>query len=191
VKRAVVGVLVAAMAAGSPAYGQSTDEPKPDQGHARARGPLRNWHKWFGVTTWISLAATATIGTFRYANVVGFGEPLCAEGNTPIFGRDYGCGDGLRVHHLVSASFTTASYVTTRTLALLMPEPEYERPERVKIHRALSWVHLAGMVAMPILGFATSAADDPETREALATAHLLVGYGTLAAVSTAGAFILF
>ena len=47
------------------------------------------------------------------------------------------------------------------------------------------------MVAMPILGFAASGADDADTRNVLATAHLAVGYTTLAVVSTAGALIVF
>lgn len=155
------------------------------------RATLRKVHFWAGVTTWISFAATTTIGTMRYANVVGFGDPLCDPGSTPALGRSYGCGSGLRTQHLVSASFTTASYVTTRVLALLMPEPGYERPSRLRIHRALSWVHLAGMVAMPVLGFATTGASDEGTRDALATTHLAVGYATFAALSAAGALMVF
>jgi hypothetical protein len=158
---------------------------------ARRRAKLRTYHRSFGITTWVSLAATVTIGTIRYANVVGFGEPLCTEGTTPIFGRSYGCGDGLRIQHLVSATFTTASYVTTRTLAALMPDPNDEPSRRLRMHRALSWVHLGGMIALPLLGFATSASDDRATRETLATLHLAVGYSTLAAVSAAGALMTF
>jgi hypothetical protein len=165
-------------------------EPPPPEVR-RPRGPLRTVHFWAGVTTWISLAATTTIGTMRYANVVGFGEANCAPEGSPILGRSYGCGTGLRTQHLVSASFTTASYITTRTLAALMPDPGYEPSPRLRLHRALSWVHLAGMIAMPILGFATSGSSDPGTRDALATAHLLVGYSTLAAVTTAGALMVF
>ncbi len=179
-------LLAALMALPARAMGEESSLER-----ASKRAELAIYHRSMGLTTWISLAATTTIGTIRYANVIGFGEPLCAEGGSPIFGRSWGCGDGLQIQHLVSASFTTASYITTRTLAALMPDPGYERSPRLKLHRALSWVHLAGMVAMPVLGFATSASDDPATRENLATAHLIVGYSTFATVSTAAALMVF
>jgi hypothetical protein len=159
---------------------------------ARKRMSLRTYHFSMGITTWASLGATNLLGTIRYANVIGFGDPLCREGGSPIFGRSWGCGDGLKYQHLVSATFTTASYATTRTLAALMPDPygaavgPSSQARRLRIHRALSWVHLAGMVAMPVLGFATAMSSDPNTRRTLATTHLVVGWSTFGAVSAAG-----
>jgi hypothetical protein len=158
--------------------------------HKRAR--LRTYHLGFALTTWASLGATSLVGTIRYANVIGFGTPLCEKGS-PIFGRTYGCGNGLMIHHGISAGFTTLSYITTRTLAALMPDP-YDAASfspRLRAHRILSWVHLAGMAAMPALGIATAASNDPDTRRALATTHLVVGYSTFAAVSAAGAVMVF
>jgi hypothetical protein len=186
--RILLGVLSLAALVALPA---SARAEKSSAERAAKRSELAIYHRSMGITTWISLAATTTIGTIRYANVIGFGQPLCAEGGSPIFGRTWGCGDGLRIQHLVSAGFTTGSYITTRTLAALMPDTGYEPSTRLELHRALSWVHLAGMVAMPILGFATSATEDPETREQLATAHLIVGYATFATVSTAAALMTF
>ena len=158
---------------------------------AADREDLKKHHFWLGITTWASFAATTVLGTMRYANVVGFGEPLCAEGNTPILGREWGCGDGLKTQHLISGGFTTASYAATRTVAALMPDAESVDYPKLRIHRALSWVHLAGMIATPLLGIATGATDDPATRDALATVHLGVAYGTLAAISAAGALMAF
>lgn len=159
--------------------------------NAADREDLKKHHFWLGITTWASFAATTVLGTMRYANVVGFGEPLCAEGNTPILGREWGCGDGLKTQHLVSGVFTAASYAATRTVAALMPDAEYVDYPKLRIHRALSWVHLVGMIATPLLGIATSATDDPETRSTLATVHLGVAYGTLTAISAAGALMAF
>lgn len=162
---------------------------------ANKRASLRTFHRAFGITTWVSLAATNVLGTARYANVVGFGEPRCESGS-PIFGEKWGCGDGLKYQHLASATFTTLSYATTRTLAALMPDP-YAAAEgddwsakRLRWHRALSWVHLAGMIAMPILGFATSSAEG-QARDDLATAHLVTGWTTFAAVTAAGSLMVF
>lgn len=158
---------------------------------AADREELKKHHFWLGITTWASFAATTALGTMRYANVVGFGEPLCAEGNTPILGREWGCGAGLRTQHLVSGTFTAMSYAATRTVAALMPDAEQVDYPKLRVHRALSWVHLAGMIATPLLGIATSATDDPGTRDTLATVHLGVAYGTLAAISAAGALMAF
>jgi hypothetical protein len=159
--------------------------------HAADREEMKRQHFWLGITTWASFAATTVLGTMRYANTVGFGEPLCAQGNTPILGRDWGCGDGLKIQHLISGGFTTASYAATRTVAALMPDAEYVDYPKLRIHRALSWVHLAGMIATPLLGIATAATDDPKARDTLATVHLGVAYGTLTALSTAGALMAF
>jgi hypothetical protein len=164
---------------------------------SRKRSSMKTLHRAFGITTWISLGFTNAIGTARYANVIGFGQPLCNEGGSPILGRTWGCGDGLKYQHLISASFTSLSYATTRTIAGLMPDP-YGAAEgddigakKLRIHRALSWVHLVGMIAMPILGLATSATDDVDKRKTLATAHLITGYTTFAAVSTAAVIMIF
>ncbi|MBI2391231.1 MAG: hypothetical protein HYV09_16700 [Deltaproteobacteria bacterium] len=188
------GVPPAAIGPGAPADedDKAADEKKQ---LAKKRASLRTLHRAFGITTWVSLAATNVLGTARYANVVGFGTPRCESGS-PIFGEKWGCGDGLKVQHLVSASFTTLSYATTRTIAALMPDP-YGAAEgddwtakRLRWHRALSWVHLAGMIAMPILGLATSSAEG-QARDNLATAHLVTGWTTFAAVTAAGSLMVF
>ncbi|MBI2895063.1 MAG: hypothetical protein HYY06_16020 [Deltaproteobacteria bacterium] len=163
----------------------------------RQRAKLARLHRVLGLTTWISLAGTVAVGTLRYANATGFGEPLCAEGNSPIFGREFGCGMGLRTWHLVAASVTMLSYVATRVIAAKMPDPldaasgNTSFSRRLRIHRLLSWVHLTGMIASAVLGFATTATDDAGTRDALAASHLVAGYFTLAAVSTAGSLMAF
>lgn len=174
----------------APASDDAEQQKKED---ARKRASLRTLHRAFGITTWISLAATNTLGTMRYANVIGFGDPLCDPGGSPVLGRSWGCGDGLKYQHLVSASFTTLSYATTRTIAALMPDPynAADSNPNLKWHRRLSWVHLVGMIAMPVLGFATAATDDEGTRKTLATAHLITGYTTFAAVSTAAVLMVF
>jgi hypothetical protein len=186
---AAAGVAMALSLSAPPAFAAGDEDDVVAA--QRRRAALRPHHRWLGITTWASFAATTVIGTMRYANVIGFGEPLCAPGNTPILGRSWGCGDGLLYQHAISASFTTLSYVSTRTLAALMPDAGAPRYPRLRLHRALSWAHLAGMAAMPVLGFLTSNASDPGARSALATTHLVVGYATLATISTAAALMAF
>lgn len=191
---AVVAVLLVAPSATAAEDGAQDAEVRA----LARRAKLRTYHRSMGITTWISLGGTITIGTLRYANVIGFGQPLCAPGGgDPIFGTSFGCGDGLKIWHAIGATWTLLSYATTRILAGLMPDPDDAasgpgpHATRLRIHRALSWVHLAGIAAMPILGLMTSAATDAESRDALGTAHLVVGYSTFAAVSAAGSLMVF
>lgn len=163
----------------------------------KRRAAIRPIHRLMGITTWAAVGATAIVGSLRYANVIGFGERLCDPGGgDPIFGTEFGCGAGLKIWHLTGATLTLLSYATTRTLAALMPDPDDaaagpgKHAARLRIHRALSWVHLAGMAAMPVLGLLTSASSGQE-REDLATAHLVVGYATFATISVAGSLMLF
>ncbi len=184
----------AVLSFGSAARAQESDAALAEQ--MRLRTALKTYHRSMGITTWVSLASTVAVGTLRYANVIGFGTPLCASGGA-VFGADFGCGDGLKIWHLISASFTVLSYATTRILARLMPDPfgaaSQDNPasRRLWWHRALSYVHLAGMVAMPILGFLASGATDPQARAGLATAHLVTGYATLGVVTIAASLEVF
>lgn len=184
----VVATLLGALLAGAPALATPSAGAEPDREAelVRRRGLLKTYHRSMGVTTWISLASTTVLGTLRYAHVIGFGDRPCT-GNTGFW-----CGSGLLVWHTISASFSTLSYAITRILAALMPDPFDAGADdpTLRLHRALSWVHLAGMVAMPILGFAT-AASEGRTRDALGTAHLVTGYATLGVLSTAASLMAF
>jgi len=174
----------------APTPAPDADAQKKEE--SRKRNSMKTLHRAFGITTWVSLGFTNALGTMRYANVIGFGDPLCEDGS-PLLGRSWGCGDGLKYQHLVSASFTTASYITTRTIAGLMPDP-YDAgatSSKLRWHRRLSWVHLVGMIAMPVLGLATSATEDEGARKTLATVHLATGYATFAALSTAAVIMIF
>src|SRR4026209_2177978 len=107
-------VLAAVLLASAAAHAEPSDGDRAAA--VLRRASIATYHRSMGITTWISLAATSTIGTLRYVNVIGFGHPLCAEGGSPLFGREFGCGDGHRIWHLISASFTALSYATTRIL---------------------------------------------------------------------------
>jgi hypothetical protein len=164
----------------------------------RRRAEIRPIHRLMGITTWSLVGGAAIVGSLRYANVIGFGERLCDPGGgDPIFGTQFGCGVGLKIWHLTGATLAVLSYATTRILAALMPDPDDaaagpgKHAARLRIHRALSWVHLTGMVAMPLLGLLTSASNDRDDRAALATAHLVVGYTTFATITVAGSLMLF
>jgi hypothetical protein len=61
---------------------------------------------------------------------------------------------GYRTNHQIFVTATIASYTTTGLLAVLTPPPMIRRDEvsTTTIHKALAWVHFAGMILTPILG---------------------------------------
>lgn len=167
----------------------------------RARARTAFIKRYFGMSTLIWVATTGVVGTLRYVNRFGG-----SAGNTPcdddeaIFG-DFGCGTGLHVLHVVSSQIATALYVTTGILALRMPDPDDAASgrsgfaRRLRTHRALVWVHLAGMVLSPILnlvvehpgivGLDRRDTSDYGVLRVLATAQLGVNLVTLVALTWA------
>jgi hypothetical protein len=186
--RASISVLALALAllSVSPAFADETQDEDREAELVRRRGVIKTYHRSMGYTTWISLAATTTLGTLRYAHVIGFGDRPCTGES------GFWCGGGLLLWHTISATFSTLSYAVTRILAAIMPDPYDAGADNptLRLHRALSWVHLAGMIAMPILGIATSSTEG-STRDTLATAHLITGYATLGTLSFAASLMTF
>jgi hypothetical protein len=101
-------------------------------------------------------------------------------------------------------------YTTTAILAASMPDPERasegndRRATILRLHRAIRWVHMAGMILMPILGIlsihpevfglSTSPGGTPPNLTpspaanfgtAMRTAHVFIGYTTFTALTFA------
>ncbi len=170
------------------------------------RGRLAKIHRALGIATWASMTGTVVLGYLQYWNLYGMFSGLrntpCVQGDA-IFGQR-GC---VRqpVPHLVSSILTTALYSVTFGLSLRMRDPlhlsegngAYAR--KLRRHKRLRWVHLAGMVAQMGLGlilansdaFGLSRANDYRTLQALSTVHLGIGLMTYVALTWAGVLFLF
>ena len=73
-------------------------------------------------------------------------------------------------------------------LALLAPSPKTPRKfDRVMVHRIAMFTAAAGMVTQAVLGIYTRERIGWLDQEQFATAHLVVGYMTLAAMLPASA----
>lgn len=171
----------------------------------RQRQELGAVHRAFGIATWGSMLATVVLGFIQYYNLYGLGASLeetpCVTGDA-VFGQEQCWGDPWA--HRIAAMTTAALYATTFTLSFVLPDPlnasegAGEYAERLRIHKALRWVHLGGMIAQIFLGFATAQnwfgidrANDFEAQRVLASVHLGVGVATLGVLTTAGAIMLF
>lgn len=170
----------------------------------RRRREIGQVHRALGIATWASMTATVALGLIQYYNLYGFGDGQdtnpCATGRA-VFGQEQ-CY-GIPWPHRISAITTSALYSVTFALSLVMPDPNQvsqgrgEFAERLRIHQALRWVHLVGMVAQAVLGIALTSgafgdrANDYGTLQAVAIVHQIVGWTTWGTLTAAGALMIF
>lgn len=154
---------------------------------------VRRWERALKWSTAGALVVTATLGTLAAINQpTAFGDGRCRTGS-PILGT-YGCDRGLSTLHGASAVLSATLYTADGVLALSLPGPQGNVGARARPwHRALTYVHLGGMVLQPVLGLVSAfpevigvrgkAPSDPFPRD-LRTAHVFLGYITAAAFLT-------
>jgi uncharacterized membrane protein len=193
------------------AEGEAADAPaEPDQAEqadyiaqTKERNSLIKVHRPLGIATWVAMTAAVTLGTIQYYNLYGFfddiGSNPCVTGDA-IFGQEQ-CS-GTPWPHLIAAGVTTGLYTATFTVSLMMPDPDDlssgkgEFASTLRLHKLLRWVHFSGMVAQALLGIFIAndfldRANDYETLQILATAHLASGFITYGALTWAGALMTF
>lgn len=169
----------------------------------RQRQAMGAIHRGFGIATWASMLVTVGLGFIQYYNQYGlFGsleDTPCVRGDA-IFGQEQ-CW-GAPWPHRIAAITTTALYATTFALSFVMPDPlgadQGEAGADLALHKALRWVHLGGMIAQMLFGFAVGQnwfglerANDFGAMQALATVHQLIGLGTFGALTAAAAVMIF
>jgi len=169
----------------------------------KERNSLIKVHRPLGIATWLAMTATVVLGTIQYYNLYGFfddiGSNPCVTGDA-IFGQEQ-CS-GTPWPHLIGAGVTTGLYAATFTVSLMMPDPDDlssgkgEFASTLRLHKLLRWVHFSGMVAQALIGVFIAndfldRANDYETLQILATAHLASGFITYGALSWAGALMTF
>ncbi len=169
----------------------------------RERQELATVNRAFGIATWGTMLVTVVLGFIQYYNLYGFFGGLedtpCVAGGA-VFGQDQCWGQPWA--HRIAALTTTALYTTTFVLSLAMPDPldadSGPGGEDLRIHEALRWVHLGGMVAQVLLGLAVGQnwfgferSNDFGAMQALATVHQVVGLTTFGVLTAAGLIMLF
>jgi hypothetical protein len=165
-------------------------EPLPSADRTRT---LRRWERALKWSTAGALVATSTLGTIAAVNQPTiFGDGRCQTGHAVL--GTYGCDRGLSTLHGTSGVVAATLYTANGVLGLAIPGPKgnvskSERPW----HRALTYVHLGGIVLQPLLGLVSAypqmigvrdtAPVDPFPKN-LRTAHVFLGYVTTAAFLT-------
>lgn len=93
--------------------------------------------------------------TMLTAHQIGGFVTLGLMGSAVYFGQKIIDGEtGYRRNHQIFVTATIISYSATGMLAILAPPPLIRRDEvsTTTIHKTLAWIHVAGMIATPILG---------------------------------------
>lgn len=116
------------------------------------------------------LGGLVTLGSMITA--VYYGQKIIDGNNT----RTY------RDKHQLFVTITIVSYSATGLLAVLSPPPMIRRDEisTTSIHKALAWVHFAGMIVTPIIG---ASIGRHATTSERAHFHQVSGYITTAALT--------
>jgi hypothetical protein len=154
--------------------------PAADPGFQRRverRRLMLKVHQGMGIATWTALAATSIVGQLQ------FDDRFRGGGDTGKW----------RTPHKALVITSSTLFATSGLLALLAPEPYQKRPLRLDtatVHKVSMAVATAGMLAQIALGVAARGKAGSLQERDLATAHQVVGYTTLGAM-TIGAGALF
>jgi hypothetical protein len=166
------------------ASGMSFDllgEAKPppdtaDAGELRLRRKMLTAHQAIGFGLVGLQLTTTVVGQLNYSD--RFGGPSTAR---------------YQLSHAALAYTTLGLFAVNATVALLAPSPVKRSygMDRVMVHRIAMFTAAAGMVAQGVLGVYTHQREGYLNQEKLATTHLAIGYGTLAAMAIGvGALVL-
>ncbi len=147
-----------------------------DQGALERRRTMLTWHQGVGLGMFALQLATTVVGQLNY---------------TDKFGGD-NTGKYVQPHAILAFS-TLAAFAAAGTLALLAPKPiqRDEGFDRVSLHKWSMFVATAGMVAQGALGIWAQSREGYLNQQGIATAHLVIGYVTLAAVTTGVSALVF
>jgi hypothetical protein len=146
----------------------------------RTRRWMLKTHQTLGITTWLAMVATVTIGQLNYNQLYG----------------DGGGKNTWQTPHRALVITTSALFAATATFSILAPTP-HKKPLQFDtglVHRIAVIGATLGMVAEGVLGWITTHQADsgnPHNLKAMAQAHQIVGYTTLGFLTIAGAVWVF
>lgn len=171
--------------ASPPAGGMDFDllgeaKPPPDAPHAgkmRWRRRMLTAHQAMGFGLVALQLGTTVVGQLDYSDRFANG-PQTAKWDAT---------------HAAFAYSTLGVFAVNGLVALLAPSPVKKtwKMDRVMVHRIAMFTAAAGMLAQGALGIYTREREGYVNQERIATAHLWVGYATLAAVGTGVAVLVF
>jgi hypothetical protein len=149
----------------------------PDAGKMRWRRRMLTAHQAMGFGLVALQLGTTAVGQLGYSDRFASG-PQTAKWDAT---------------HAAFAYSTLGVFAVNAAVALLAPSPVERtwKMDRVMVHRIAMFTAAAGMLAQGALGIVTARRDGYVNQERFATAHLVLGYATLAAVGTGVGVLVF
>ncbi len=149
--------------------GEAKPVPQVDDKSMRLRRTLLDWHQGLGLGMFGLQLATTIVGQLNYDDKFG-------GNNTNKYAET----------HALLAYSTFATFIAAGALALGAPAAPERRDgfDRISLHKIAMFTATGGMVAQAVLGIWTTGREGYLNQQSIATAHLVVGYVTLAAVAT-------
>jgi hypothetical protein len=148
-----------------------------DQNRLRLRRTMLTLHQGFGLGLVGLQLATTVVGQLSYSDRFA---------NGPSTGK-------YEQSHAILAYATLGTFAANGVLALLAPKPiqASEGFDRVTLHKISMFTAAAGMVAQGVLGVYTREREGYLNQQSFATAHLVIGYVTMAAVAAGVGVLVF
>jgi hypothetical protein len=149
--------------------GESKPAFQVDEAAIRRRRFLLDVHAAVGLGMFALSLANTVVGQLNYSDRFASG---------PSTGR-------YQLAHQITAYGTVVAFAGTGLLALFAPTPLPKTPgfDRVTLHKLAMGAATLGMAAEVVLGIWTSSREGYLNQSNFATAHLVIGYFTFAALS--------
>jgi len=148
-----------------------------DEDAIHLRRTMLNVHQGLGLGMFGLALANTVVGQLNYSDKFG------SAANTGRY----------QLAHQITAYGTLAAFTATGLLAVFAPNPLPKSGgfDRTTLHKVAMFTAAAGMATEGVLGFYTAQREGYLDQHGLATAHLVIGYVTFAALSLGVGAIVF
>jgi len=157
--------------------GTAAPQTQVDGGRLRLRRTMLTIHQGLGLALVGLQLATTVVGQLNYSDKFG-------GANTGKYQQP----------HAVLAFGDLSLFVGTGLLAILAPKPVQQQSEgfdRISLHKVAMFTAATGMATEAVLGMVTASREGYLNQKSIGTAHLVIGYVTLAAIITGVSAIVF
>jgi hypothetical protein len=156
--------------------GTAAPQAQVDGGRLRLRRTMLTVHQGMGLALVGLQLATTVVGQLNYSDKFG-------GANTGKYEQP----------HAVLAFADLGLFLGTGLVAMLAPKPvqQQEGFDRISLHKVAMFTAATGMASEAVLGMVTASREGYFNQKSIGTAHLVIGYVTLAAIITGVSAIVF
>jgi hypothetical protein len=156
--------------------GTAAPQAQIDGDRLRLRRTMLSAHQGMGLVLVGLQLATTVVGQLNYNDKFG-------GANTGKYQKT----------HAILAYSDVGLFLSTGLVAMLAPKAAQEREgfDRITLHKVAMFTAATGMASEAVLGIVTASREGYQNQKSIGTAHLVIGYVTLAAIITGVSAIVF